>query len=173
MKQITTDRLVMRNFVESDADDCFAFLSDRDTCYIDGGYEPYQKKDKAFYDLITYFAGDSSRLAVTLKESGRVIGTVHIMEDERRRVKACELGYVISPDYRRMGYAHEAVSAVIRYLFDETETEMIVLSACSENLPSMGLIEKLGFTCEGRIHRGFRYPPVGVVDLVSYYLDKQ
>lgn len=173
LKQITSERLVMRNFVEADADDCFVFLSDRDTCYIDGGYEPYREKNKDFYDLMDCFVKDSSRLAITLKDSGRVVGTVHIMKSENRCGKACELGYVISPNYRRMGYAYEAITAVIRYLFEETETEMIVLSAYSENIPSIKLIEKLGFTYEGRIHRGFRYPPVGIVDMVSYYLDRQ
>ena len=43
---LTTPRLVLCPFSIQDADDLFPMLSDRDTCYDDGGYEPFSRDEK-------------------------------------------------------------------------------------------------------------------------------
>lgn len=172
MKRLETKRLVLREIRETDAEGIFAYYSDRETCYLDGGYEPVKNMDEAFFDTVKKLAQDEKRYAVALRDSDRMVGTVHVMKAEGRVGKAKELGYVIAPGYRRKGYAYEALSAVIRSLFEEDLADMILLSAYTENLPSIRLIEKLGFTKEGILHRSFYYPPVGICDLASYYLER-
>lgn len=170
--RLETPRLLLRPFLPRDAADCFAFLSDRETCYLDGGYEPFSEMDGEYDLLMQKFSGQEGRYMIVLKEEDRVIGTLHIFPDERRAVKAMELGYVISPFYRRRGYAREAASAVIGALF-RSGVQLITAGAAAPNLPSQALLRKLGFTHEGRLHQGFSIPGVGVVDLESFYLERK
>lgn len=173
MLYLETERLLLRNYKEKDAEDCFAFLSDRETCYLDGGYEPFESIDKEYNELMQKFKEQDNRLMIVLKGEDKVIGTIHIMEDERRWVEAREVGYVISPGYRRKGYATEAINEVIRYCFEDAKVDMITAGIISQNIPSLNLIKKLGFKKEGEIHNGFIYPPVGLVSLESFFLEKK
>lgn len=169
---IETDRLLLRPFRASDADDCFAFLSDRETCHLDGGYEPYAAKDERFWKLMDIFDSGEGRYMVERKEDGRVIGTVHLFPDDRRAVEAMEVGYVIAPDCRRRGYAREAVEAVMDCLFRETGTQLITAGVAVCNGPSVAMLEKLGFTREGMVRKAFFIPGRGAVDMVSFYRER-
>lgn len=169
---IETDRLLLRPFRASDAEDCFAFLSDRKTCYLDGGYEPYTAKDERFWKLMDIFASGEGRYMVERKEDGRVIGVLHLFPDDRRAVEAMEIGYVIAPDCRRRGYAREAVEAVMDHLFRETDTALITAGAADCNDPSITMLEKLGFVREGILRKGFYIPGRGAVDMVSFYRER-
>lgn len=166
---IETQRLLLRPFRQADAADCFAFLSHRETCYLDGGYEPFPDMDEKYALLMEKFAGQEGRYMVELKEEGKVIGTLHLFPDERRAVEATEIGYVISPRYRRQGYGREAAEAVIDHLFRETDTRLITAGAAVCNAPSIAMLEKLGFVREGIIRKGFFIPGQGPVDMVSFY----
>lgn len=169
---LETDRLFLRSFRPEDAEDCFAFLSDVRTCHWDGGYEPFATMDEEYARLMEKFAGQEERRMVTLKTSGRVIGTVNLFPDNRRVVKAVEIGYVVSPAYRRCGYAYEAVKRVIEYVFQDTQTHLISAGVISRNLPSLAMLRKLGFSKEGTVRKGFWLPGEGAVDMESFFLEK-
>ena len=107
MKEIRTERLLLRPFRESDYDDLFEFL--------------FQLKDDEFegYPGITYEngrehlayrLGSEEFYAAALAGSGKVIGNIYC---GRRDFDAREVGYIINKDCRRMGYASEALRAVI------------------------------------------------------------
>lgn len=169
---VETERLLLRPFRASDADDCFAFLSDRETCYLDGGYEPYTEKNERFWKLMDIFASGEGRYMLELKEENKVVGVLHLFPDDRRAVETVEIGYVIAPDCRRRGYAREAVEAVMDHLFRETDTELITAGAAVCNGPSIAMLEKLGFVREGIIRKGFFVPGQGAVDMVSFYRER-
>lgn len=173
MRALETERLLLREFRAADAGDCFAFLSDRETCYLDGGYEPTPDTEEERQKLTAAFTGQEGRIVVEYKPEGRVAGIIHLMEDHRRRVPAVELGYIISPAYRRRGLAEEALREVIRCCFEERGLAMVTAGAVSCNAPSLALLRKLGFVREGFLHKAFRYPPLGIVDLECFYLDKE
>ena len=170
---LETERLLLRPFRPEDAADCFAFLSDAETCHLDGGYEPFTDMDGNYRALMEKLASQKGRYMVVEKAEGRVIGTVHLFKDSSRCVAAVELGYVISPACRRRGFAREALERVIRWLFQETAVQMITAGAACCNAPSLALLDKLGFTREGRVHKGFFLPGEGPVDLESFYLDRE
>lgn len=172
-RTLETDRLLLRPFRPEDRTDCFAFLSDPETCHLDGGYEPFAEMDREYDALMEKLAGQENRYMVEEKSSRRVVGTIHIFKDALRRAPAMEIGYVISPACRRRGYAAEAVGRVIRYLFEETDTVLVTAGAAEGNLPSIALLEKLGFTREGRVRKGFFLPGEGAVDLISFYLERE
>ncbi len=169
---LETSRLILRKFRMEDKDDCFAFLSDGQTCLDDGGYPPFEVQNEEYMRLMEKFAAEKGRLMIEEKASGRVVGTIDLMEAERG-VTAVTVGYVISPKYRRKGYAYEAVQRVIEYCFKSTNVRMFLASCFVYNQASKGLLEKLGFQCEGTIHLGLEHAELGALDLLSYYLENR
>lgn len=164
-----TERLVLRPFKATDSADLFEFLSDRETCYDDGGYEPFSAMDEKYQQLMEKFAADTGRWMIVLRGSGKVIGTIHLMEADRA-VPAIELGYVINPHFRRQGYATEALRCVIDDCFAQG-AQMLVATAYPYNQPSIHLLEKLGFQKEGVTHKAMHHPVHQIVDSENFYLE--
>lgn len=172
MKSLETKRLLLRKFAETDEADLFELLGDEQTCLDDGGYHAYASiDDPGFTGDVKFLSQSEEHYAVTLRDGGKTIGLVHIMKADRG-VKATELGYVLNKSYRRQGYAKEAVRAVIDELFSG-DVRMIVCTCYEYNTASAGLLESLGFTCEGRIKNSTNHPQKGVIDSLSYTLEKE
>ena len=118
------------------------------------------------------YAEQNNRLMLELKGENKVIGVLSFWDDSRRRVPAKSLVYQLHPEYQRKGYATEALQALIRYLFEETNTQLITADAITQNAASQALLRKLGFVHEGTIRKSFFYPPVGVIDTEWFCLEK-
>ena len=172
MKTIETSRLVLRKFSESDQGDLFELLGDEQTCLDDGGYHAYSSiDDPGFSGDLQYLAQSVEHFAIAQRETGKVIGLVHIMS-ARRGIKTAELGYVLNKNFRRQGYMKEALHAVIGDLF-AADIQMIVCTCYDYNTASAKTLESLGFTMEGRIHKSAKHPQRGVIDQLSWYLEKE
>lgn len=174
MRAIETKRLILREFKKSDGIDFFEFLSDRNCCYMDGGYEPENSPYSRDYKrLMKGLARQKNeRFMIELKENHKCIGTIHLTDIAGRKVPCLEIGYGICPSYQNKGYVTESLEAIINMAFEEAGIEMIVTRIIPNNKPSIRVMEKLGFVEEGRIHRAAKYPPEGIVDYISFYLDR-
>lgn len=150
MKEIRTERLILRQFRESDYDDLFEFL--------------YQQRDDEFegYPGITYEngrehlkyrVGSEEFYAVELAASGKVIGNIYC---GNRDFGAKEVGYIINRDYRRKGYALEALSAVIDNAFREGAHR--VFAECDpRNESSWKLLESVGLRREAHFRQNIYF----------------
>lgn len=168
--RLETERLLLRPFARSDAEACFPFLSDRDSAYMDDGTF-FTAMDEEYERLMDAYA-EQTRYMIIHKETGNVVGTVNLFDADRRAVDTKEIGYCISPESRRHGYAYEALSALLNYLLDDLSLDLVVAGIIPDNLPSVRLVEKLGFRCEGMRRKAFWNNMRGVVDLRYYYLEK-
>lgn len=83
---------------------------------------------------------------------GKVVGRIG-SHDRNPRVGHFGYGLVISKEYRRKGYASEAVLLLLRYFFQELRYQKVTIQVASFNEDSIGLHEHLGFQLEGRIRR--------------------
>jgi RimJ/RimL family protein N-acetyltransferase len=91
--------------------------------------------------------------AVALRDSGEMIG--HAGFHTRPAPDyltawapgAVEIGYVIYPQHRRQGYAHEVLVALIRWAHVEASVPRFVASVRPDNLPSCALLARVGFRC--------------------------
>ncbi|MBR3304283.1 MAG: GNAT family N-acetyltransferase [Christensenellaceae bacterium] len=151
---ISTKRLVLRYFKKTDWQDLYEYLSDPKIVR----YEPYDVYDEEGCRRLardrTY---DHSFIAVCLKDGdssyGKMIGNLYFSE---YRTGSYEIGYIISRDYQRNGYAYEAVSALIEYAFNEITADSLTAMCCVENTPSYRLMEKLGLK-RYKVHPNFMY----------------
>lgn len=169
---LETERLTVRRFRPEDSVDCLELVSDEQGSYMDC-CKPISEMNEEFAQLMELFAERDGQYVLVLRESGKVIGTVHVFDDDSRAVETKEIGYAVSPSYRRSGYAFEALTAIIKLLCEDLHTELIVAGVLEENIPSAKLLEKLGFVREGlrrkcTWHEGLNKP----VDLIYYYRDR-
>lgn len=83
---------------------------------------------------------------------GEYVGTLNTHTINRRN-GTFSYGLSILPQYRRLGFASEAVRLVLRYYFWERRYQKVNAEVFSFNEPSIKLHESLGFTLEGRLRR--------------------
>ena len=92
--------------------------------------------------------------------SGRVLGTLAAHES---RPHVAEIGYMVLRSHWGQGYAYEGVSRLISLLFDDEGYRRLWADTDPDNAASNGLLERLGFTCEGHL-RGEWETHIGVRD---------
>lgn len=147
---IRTERLILRRFRVSDYDDLFEFLSQLEDDEFEG------------YPGITYENGREhlkSRLecdefyAVELASSGKVIGNIYC---GARDFSAKEVGYIINKNFQRLGYAGEALSAVIGSAFQEG-AHRIYAECDPRNTASWKLLESVGFRREAHLRQNLYF----------------
>ncbi|MEO8264166.1 MAG: GNAT family protein [Ilumatobacteraceae bacterium] len=94
---------------------------------------------------------DWVQLAIELREGapiGAAIGDVAVgIHDSDRQAS---IGYSIAPAHQGMGYATEAVTAVIDALFGDAGVHRITAGIDPQNVASRRVLDKLGFHFEGR-----------------------
>jgi RimJ/RimL family protein N-acetyltransferase len=62
---------------------------------------------------------------------------------------AVEIGYGVLPEHRRRGYASEASAALVARAFERPEVSCVLAETLPELVPSIGVMEKLGFALVG------------------------
>src|SRR5256885_11645105 len=99
--------------------------------------------------------GDDFGFAITLRDSGRLIGSAGIGIWSREHGRA-ELGYVINRAYWSRGFATEVTRRLVRYGFDEMDLHRIEATCHPDNRASVRVLEKAGFRFEGRLREHLR-----------------
>ena len=93
--------------------------------------------------------------AVADKTTDLCLGLVNY-HDGHIRNKRVAIGYMIEPAHSRQGLATEAVSAMIRFCFQDLGLHRLQAFIHPDNTPSLKLIEKLGFRREGLLRENLR-----------------
>ena len=164
-----TERLRIRRLREEDATGLFAMMSDPETCADDGGYAPTAAMDQEFMKTVAKMAQDPDRFSILLKETGEMVGTLHLMDPiPERAVPALEIGYCMAPAHRMQGYGSEAVLGMVAHLHGEMKIPLVTAGAFDFNIRSQRMLEKMGFVREGVTKCAFAHPQRGIVDMVNY-----
>ena len=150
---IYTERLVLRNIEPGDANDMYEYASVPEvTKYL--LWEPHVNLDATSgyirYIQTRYLRGLYADWAVALKESGKMIGTCGYANIDSG-ANECEIGYVLSPYYRKRGFMTEAVEAVLSLTFETLGFDRAKLRIMDGNADSCRLAERCGFTLESVI----------------------
>ena len=152
---IFTDRLALRPYQESDLDAVHDMLRRPEVVrYL---YWDVKTRDEAADMLARRVTNDALRaegdwlvLAVTLRETGAVLGDV-ILKWESQEHRQGEIGFVFHPDYHGKGYALEASRVVLRLGFEELGLHRIVGRCDARNTASSGLLARLGLRREAHL----------------------
>jgi [ribosomal protein S5]-alanine N-acetyltransferase len=147
---IETNRLFIRQFLPSDFNDLYEYLSDP-SIYV---YEPGEpiSLDEA-KELVSQRSMGNIFWAVVLKWENKLIGHLYFEQLEPEERMTWELGYIFNPKYHRKGYASEASAALVEYAFTHYHVHRIMARCNPENPASWRLLEKIGFTREGHFRK--------------------
>jgi len=146
---IETERLVLRPFRRRDA--AAASYNSRQPSvahFMSDMVLPTKKDAKRWIRWIYREVTVSGVLAVTLKSSKKCIGLVGAVRQSKVD-NEIEILFAIADEYQNNGYAAEAGSALIDWVFANTEVPYLVAIVKHENLASQRVIAKLGFAYSG------------------------
>lgn len=162
--RIETDRLILRPWQESDLEDFYAYASVSGVGEMAGWC--HHKSIEESQQILSMFINGKKTLALELKETGKVIGSLGLEELRSDPVEDAlygrEIGYVLSKDYWGRGLMPEAVEAVIRYCFDVLNFDYLTCGHFFRNDRSRRVIEKCGFTYFGETKFETRYDTVEI-----------
>jgi len=98
--------------------------------------------------------GKEYHLGIELKATGQIIGMIGMMQISRKHRRA-EVGYWLGKSYWGKGYAAEALRLMLRFGFEQLKLVRITAGVMHLNLTSARMLEKAGFTFEGRLRKNF------------------
>jgi RimJ/RimL family protein N-acetyltransferase len=149
---ISTERLVLRPFEESDIEAFAEMMNDELVTTWTSVPQPYTEADAR--DWITTRApaerADGRGIVFAVDEflTQRLVGTVHLSNTDWR-VRSAELAYVVAPWARGEGYASEAALATAQWLFHDQGFERLELRTAADNTASQQVAQKIGCISEG------------------------
>jgi RimJ/RimL family protein N-acetyltransferase len=159
--QLTTERLVLRDFVESDWEAVLAYQQDplylRYYEWTSRTREEVRAFMKRFLDQQIQVPRIKFQFAVTLKSGGQLIGNCGIRRDSPAAREA-DMGYELDPKHWRKGYATEAAGAVLDFGFSSMDLQRVTAWCIADNVASARVLEKIGMKLEKRMrhHQYFK-----------------
>ncbi len=172
---LETERLILRPFRESDAEDMFNnwACNDNVTRYLTW---PTHQSIEITKKLVDLWVSEKEELTnymwcIEWKENHQAIGSisvVHIKEE----IYAAEIGYCIGEAYWNMGITSEAMKAVIKFLFEEVKCNRISAEHDISNPNSGKVMMKAGLKYEGTLLEAGRNNS-GVCDMAVYGITKK
>ena len=144
MIKLDTNRLIIRNFLPDDWQDLQDVVVQYQATEWAKLEDPWPTSTEEVKGMAKFFASGDNFLAVSLKDTGKLIGLIAIGQRQDQKESVHNLGYVFHPGYSGRGYATEGCQAVMAYLFEQLEITAILTGTRPENTPSVRLLEKLG-----------------------------
>ena len=160
--RLESRRLILRPWEETDLQDLYEYAS------VEGVGERtgwlHHRSIEESKQILNMFITGKKTLALQLKETGKVIGSLGLEELDPDPVEGAfygrEIGYVLSQDYWGKGLMPEAVKAVIDYCFNVCCFDYLTCGHFLQNAQSRRVIEKTGFQYFGESLYETRYDTV-------------
>ena len=90
--------------------------------------------------------------AVRRESDNSLLGRVTYF-DHNPRNRTAEIGFMIDPEFRRNGYAYEAMRLLLKFLFNDLGLNKVMAQTGEFNDASIALLKKLGFKQDGRLRQ--------------------
>lgn len=152
--KIVTQHLSIRAFREEDLTFFAEYRADPKIAQYQSWTDYNIEQARAFYAAMDYQTfgqpGQWFQLAIADKQTQQIMGDValHFVDEQQM-----EIGFTLAQQYQQQGFAYEAVTAVIEYLFLKLNKHRIVATTDANNKASMALLTKLSFRKEGHYHQ--------------------
>ena len=143
-----TNRLLLRPLVVEDAEAMFAYRSLPEVALFQSWQPESVEAVLAFLkenESAPLHSPDTWYQVAICLSDGRLIGDIGIHTLEHDQL---ELGYTLSPAFQGLGYASEAVGAILHEAFTRWNVHRVIASVDPANSASIRLLERLGFRKE-------------------------
>lgn len=147
---IETARLILRPFKQEDLKDFYDYASIAGLGEAAGW--KYHKNIDESKAVLNAIIAEHRIFAIEEKPSGKVIGSIgfdacpDILLSQNLGESVFSIGYVLNPVHWDMGYAQEAISAILSYSFYRLCLEAVTCACFADNQKGREVIEACGFT---------------------------
>ena len=148
-ERLETDRLILRPWVESDAEALYRYAKNPNVGPI-AGWPPHASIEDS-RAIIQHVLSWTGNYAVVLKETMEPIGSFGIMTPETGATvegltdREYEFGYWIGEPYWGRGFMPEVITEALCYAFEELKAEAIWCGYYDGNAKSQRAQQKCGF----------------------------
>ena len=142
---LETERLILRPWRSSDADELYRYAGDPETGPL-CGWRPHTSVEDSRL-VIEKVLSEPDTFAVVLKETGKPVGSVGVMQScaEGALPSEREVGYWLGKPYRGRGLIPEAVEALLYRCFEVYGCPAVWCGYFDGNSRSLRVQEKCGF----------------------------
>ena len=144
---LTTERLTLRQPLESDAQQIFLLRSDAIVNkYLDRQPSGTVEEALSFIRKVNERFKNNEGLYWAITQTGKekLIGTICLF-DFSDELKKCEIGYELLPNYQGQGIMNEALKKIIEFTFQTLELGTIDAFTHKDNQSSTKLLQKFYF----------------------------
>jgi [ribosomal protein S5]-alanine N-acetyltransferase len=152
---LTTERLILRQMNDSDAEAFYELYSEPDVPrYLDWDGPGSVDVSKMVIEYFNeqYRKRESIRWAIVSRESNKLIGTSVLCGFSRNSIAS--VGYDLAKPEWGKGYMQEALKAVLKFAEEDLQLHRIEAEVRPENEASQKLLKRMDFIEEGLIHLG-------------------
>ncbi|MDI4643705.1 GNAT family N-acetyltransferase [Cohnella hashimotonis] len=153
-----TDRLVIRQFGLQDTEAFYRYRANPTVARFQS-WENYTYEDaESFVGEQIHHTPDQPgtwfQFAIALADSDRLIGdcALHTRLDEPRIV---EIGFTLAPEHQGKGYIHEALGAILHYIFRILGKHKATAFTDVRNEKSIRVLERMGMRREGHLLQNY------------------
>lgn len=165
MVNLETERLILRNYRETDFCDILNYFSNEKVSQYEDFYPMSAAQVK---EIIAEWKEMDNRLVVELKSTNIVIGSIGYWTDEEGH--HC-IDYDFNPEYGGKGYATEAGRELLSYLFETIGVTAVYGDCDVRNESSWKLLERLGFQRMQQLdNQSYKNDEKGQPIIISTYL---
>jgi RimJ/RimL family protein N-acetyltransferase len=146
--KLTTERLILRHWEESDAESLYEYAKDPDVGPI-AGWQPHGSVEESRNIIKNVLSGPEA-YAVCLKEDNKAVGAIELMlgGSSVNSIKSddeCELGFWIGKPFWGQGLIPEAAKEMLRRAFEDLNMNKVWCGYYHGNEKSKRVQEKVGF----------------------------
>jgi RimJ/RimL family protein N-acetyltransferase len=146
---LETSRLRLRPIIEADATVYYRFFSDPETMRFYPSTRSLKETEQFIRRQQERYALDGyGPWSMLLKSDDELIGYCGLIHQIVDSVDEMEIGYLVSREYWRRGYATEAAIACRDYAFQKLKTKRLISLIDPFNSASIGVARKVGMLLE-------------------------
>lgn len=153
---LETKRLILRRFTANDAEAAFKNWTSSDTVTKFLRWETHRdiSETRGYINFLldNYAKPQSYEWAIVPKYFGEPIGSMGAVA-LNEKAQSVEIGYCIGEKWWRRGYTSEALSAVIKFFFEEVGVNRVYSEHDPKNPNSGKVMQKCGMKYEGTLRQ--------------------
>jgi len=169
---LETERLIIRDYKETDLNDMHRLWSDKETMSYLDDILCHSIEDTAKYLKVGIENADGHYFCICDKNTEKYMGSIgYTITDKTPLGKIVHMGYMLLPEHNVKVYMTEAVKKVIEFAFTKDNCIRLTTGCVKEHEASRKVMEKAGFRNEGERIKA-QYHDGVMKDRVEYAINK-
>ena len=173
---INSERLGIRVMQVSDAETVFCYRNLKDVAlfqdWTPASVSEVIEHAKKMAGESLFEPGEWWQLVLVSNTDSAIIGDIAVCIDQQSKQQA-ELGIALDPQFQKKGYASEALTSLIGYLFRHHQLHRIHVSIDPRNIASLNLFSRIGFRQEAHHRESYWFKGEWVDDIIMAILSSE